>query len=318
MPNYCVLIPTRNRHADLVVCLGSLAIQSHPPTLVLVVDSTPEPPAGAETIYHAALERVPLLYRRARRAGSSSQRNEGLALVPTGIDYVFLLDDDVVLEPDYCHELIDLLATNPAAVGASGWITNPQMAPGERWLRWLLHLFMIYGRLPGTVLPSGFNTPLWVGGQRSTPFRAAFLEGGNACLRVAALHNLAFDPSYERFGGYAYAEDLDFTYALGQRGELWANPRARMLHNVSAAGRMNELRVGICQVTNRALFRAKHLPGPWHFACYLWSMLGIMLLNLGMLALGRSPRRLLGNLVGLILVLAGHIRPHQERTVCHS
>jgi GT2 family glycosyltransferase len=308
MSTCCIIIPTRNRHDDLVVCLSSIATQTLRPDVVIVVDSTPQLPDGAEQIYRSALGPVPLHYQRARRPGSASQRNEALGLIPDWADYAFLLDDDVVLESDYCEELVTLLEAEPTAAGATGWITNPQQGPGERWMLWMLRLFLIYGRDPGTVLPSGFNTPLWVG-ERTTPFRALFLEGGNACLRVAALGDLRFDESYERFGGYAYAEDIDFTYILRKRGALWITQRARMVHKVSRAGRMNDLRIGLCQVTNRARFVARHLPGPLNFACYLWSMLGIMLLNLGMIVLGRSPRRLLGNLVGLTLVLSGHVRP---------
>lgn len=308
MSTSCVIIPTRNRHDDLVTCLGSLAGQSLRPDLVIVVDSTPTVPDGAEQIYAAALGPIPLLYRRARQPGSSSQRNEAITLIPVGTDYAFLLDDDVVLDADYCRELVALLNAKPDAAGACGWITNPQQAPGERWIMWLLRLFLIYGRAPGGLLPSGFNTPHWTG-EREEAFRVAYFDGCNACLRVRAMADMHFDASYERFGGYALAEDLDFTYRLSKRGALWLTPQALMVHKVSPAGRMNDLHIGLCQVINRARFVGKYLPGPYHFTCYLWAMLGTMLLNTAMIARGRSYTRLLGNFIGLALVLSGQVRP---------
>jgi GT2 family glycosyltransferase len=227
------------------------------------------------------------------------------------MEYVILLDDDVILERDYCCELVHTLERNRTIAGVGGWITNPQEAPGEAWLRWLLRFFMIYGNSPGEILPSGFNTPMFVGRSKA-PFRSECLEGGNSCFRRSMLQGIWFDATFERFAGYAYAEDIDFSYAVGRRGQLLINPNARMVHSVSPAGRTNDFRFGMCQVTNRALFVIKHWGDRYHFACFLWSMLGIMALNIGMLAAGRSPKRLLGNIVGLVLVLTGQIRPQPQ------
>jgi len=297
----CAIIPTRNRRDDLLVCLASLSRQSCLPAEIIIVDSSTNLAGDEAEVYGIAAAPVSLRYIRARRAGVASQRNQGLDLVGEDSVYVLFLDDDVVLEPDYCAEMIALLDDKPTAAGVGGWIVNPQAPPFERTLYWFLRLFLIYGNQPGQVLSSGFNTPLFVG-RRSDVFRAECLEGGNMCLRRDHLRDLQFDSRYERFAGYAYGEDLDFTYALGRRGELWVTPQARMHHNVSPAARMHEHRFGICQVVNRALFVRKHFGNSlYHLTCFVWSMLGIMLLNAGMVMRGRPMDRLLGNIVGLIV-----------------
>jgi GT2 family glycosyltransferase len=148
---------------------------------------------------------------------------------------------------------------------------------------------------------------------RGPPFVIEWLYGGNAIIRRAAMGELRYDERFERFGGYAFNEDLDFSYGLGRRGPMLCVPAARLVHKISLAARpAHDYRFGISQVANRGRFVHKHLPGPLHFACYLWSMLGTMLINAAMVARGRSYTRLLGNLIGLSLVLTGQLRPTER------
>lgn len=311
-PGLHIVIATKDRRNDLLACLGSLPGQTLLPASIIIVDASA--PFGDEAeVYQYAAAPLSVHYARARRKGSASQRNQGFAMAPADAQFVSLLDDDVILDPDYLAELVAMLESRPVIAGVGGWITNPQRASGERWMFWFLRLFLIYGRQPGALLPSGFNTPMFVG-ETDAPFRTDCLEGGNSCLRFSVMRDIFFDTNYERFGGYAYAEDVDYSYTLGKYGELWINPCARMIHNVSSSGRADDLRIGIVQVWNRALFVRKHLPGIFHRICYLWAMLGIMLLNIGMIALGRSPRRLLGNIVGLTLVLTGTAFPQEAHS----
>jgi GT2 family glycosyltransferase len=306
-----VIIATKDRPVDLLACLRSLAAQTRPPDEIIVVDASNALNGGEQAAYQAAAGDVPVHYERARRAGLPSQRNQGLEHVSPHAHYVCFFDDDLLLDPHYCQELLAVLDADLSLVGAGGWILNPQAPPFERWTTWILRLFLIYGDRPGHVLPSGFNTPLFVGRRPvPRPLAPECLEGCNAWYRVSALRRRRFDPAYERFAGYAYAEDVDFSYALGRAGRYLIAPAARLVHNVSPAGRLNDLRYGLCQAANRARFVRKHLGGdPYHLACYLWAMFGIMLLNLAMAALGRSPLRLVGTIAGVGLALAEWRRP---------
>jgi hypothetical protein len=75
-----------------------------------------------------------------------------------------------------------------------------------------------------------------------------------------------------------------------------------MEHKVSPASRSSELRFGICQVFNRAFFVRKHFSlSAYHWLCFFWSMVGIVLLNIAMIGRGRSVERLIGNLIGLLI-----------------
>lgn len=297
----CVIIPTRNRRYDLLACLRTLASQSRMPNEVIIVDASTDLCGDEEQAYATATVPVPLRYVRALRAGASSQRNQGLSLADHDTTHVLFLDDDVALAERYCEALLTTFADKPDAVGIGGWITNPQVPPFGRAFFWFLRLFLIYGATPGGVLPSGFNTPMFVA-QPHHPFQTECLEGGNMCIRFEYVRDLHFDERYERFAGYAYSEDLDFTYELRKRGSLWVTPYAQMEHRVSPAARARELRFGICQVFNRALFVRKHFgSGIYHWLCFLWSMIGIMLLNIAMAGRGRPIDRFVGNVVGLLV-----------------
>lgn len=310
-PTYSILIPTRNRRDDLRDCLRSIAGQMLAPAEVVIVDSTPEPLGDEARFYQECAGEALVCYVWTSTGGSARQRNQGLGMISPESAYLFLLDDDVVLEPGYCAALVGALEQRPEVVGGVGTITNWQGYPSHWLVQVVLRLFLMQGR-PGAVLPSGQIGHLDEN-LTGSPFEIQWLYGGNTVVRCSAAAGLRFDPGFERFGGYAFNEDLDFSYALGRRGPMLCVPAARLVHRISTAGRpANDYRFGISQVANRGLFVRKHLPGPLHFACYLWSMLGTMLINGAMIARGRSHTRLLGNLIGLSLVLSGQVRPAER------
>ncbi|MFQ3684437.1 glycosyltransferase family 2 protein [Roseiflexus sp.] len=297
----CVIIPTYNRRGDLVACLSSIAHQSRLPDEVIIVDASTSLVGDEEIIYTKALAPAPLRYMLTRKAGATIQRNQGLALVHQKTTHVMFLDDDVILDGQYCKEILRVFSKKPEIIGVGGWITNPQNPPFGQKFYWLLRLFMIYGKIPGEILPSGFNTPIFIA-TSNEHFQTKSLEGGNMCVRLDYIRDLRFDTRYERFAGYAYLEDIDFTYTLKQKGELWVTPYAKMKHMVSPISRTREFRFGICQVFNRALFVRKHFGNRlYHWLCFIWSITGIMLTNIAMIAKGRPLDRLLGNIVGLVV-----------------
>jgi hypothetical protein len=83
----------------------------------------------------------------------------------------------------YCEALLTMFDEKPDAAGIGGWITNPQLPPFGRAFFWFLRMFLIYGGTPGKVLPSGFNTPMFVV-QPQSPFQTECLEGGNMCISL--------------------------------------------------------------------------------------------------------------------------------------
>lgn len=110
-----VLIPTRNRPAELAVTLSGLAAQAGLPGFgVVVSDQSDGEPAyahpAAATMVRALRHRghPVLLTRRLPRRGLAEHR--AYLLAASAARYVLYLDDDVWLEPGTLHRLVSALA----------------------------------------------------------------------------------------------------------------------------------------------------------------------------------------------------------------
>jgi mycofactocin glycosyltransferase len=117
-----VVIPVRDRHAELARCLVGLRDVPR----VIVVDDCSSDPAAIEAIAAAAGARV---LRRPVNGGPGAARNTGLAAA--GTDLVAFLDSDCVPRPGWLDRLLPHF-TDPA-VGA----VAPRIVPhtvGRTWL----------------------------------------------------------------------------------------------------------------------------------------------------------------------------------------
>jgi mycofactocin glycosyltransferase len=117
-----VVIPVRDRHAELARCLAGLRDVPR----VIVVDDCSADPAAIEAIAAAAGARV---LRRPVNGGPGAARNTGLAAA--GTDLVAFLDSDCVPRPGWLDRLLPHFAD--PAVGA----VAPRIVPhsgGRTWL----------------------------------------------------------------------------------------------------------------------------------------------------------------------------------------
>ncbi|RKN48459.1 glycosyltransferase [Micromonospora endolithica] len=106
-----VLIPTRNRPAELAVTLSGLAAQQDVPGFGVVVSDQSDGEAAyrhpaAATMVRALRHRghPVLLTRRLPRRGLAEHR--AALLAASAARYVLCLDDDIWLEPDALHRLV--------------------------------------------------------------------------------------------------------------------------------------------------------------------------------------------------------------------
>ncbi|WP_020423054.1 glycosyltransferase family 2 protein [Amycolatopsis sp. ATCC 39116] len=162
-----VLIPTRNRPAELAVTLSGLAAQDFPDFAVHVADQSDgdasyESPAAEAMVRVLRHQGHPVqLSRNLPRRGLAQQRNH--LLDQSKADYVLFLDDDVWLEPGAItrlHSAISELGCGMVGNAVTGlsylddrrphelepyeeWEDRPepeQITPGTReWRRWTLH-----------------------------------------------------------------------------------------------------------------------------------------------------------------------------------
>lgn len=297
-PGFSIIIPTKNRERDLIDCLKSIAKQTLKPLEIIIIDATPDIGKEQKNNYTKAINSkdIKTKYQRAKKPGLPSQRNQGLKLISNKSKYVIFLDDDVILEQDYCSKLLETFYTAKNVVGVSGVIVNQKL---PLLYKLLLRLFLIGGGRPGSILPSGYC--YIVPPDVADIIEVDFLSGGTCCYKLSAIKNLNFDPEYEKIIDNAYCEDLDFSIKASKRGKLLVNPKARLWHKESPFGRADEYRIGIAQVINRARLAYKMWgKNPYHWFCFVWAIWGQIILNLAMTTKGRSIKRTLGNLAGII------------------
>ena len=229
-----VIVPTYNRPVDLQKCLQSILSQSRLPSEVIIVDdgALPEPPLKGEFEARG----IRYVYTRKDQPDVCASRNLGARLA-TG-EIVLLLEDDVVMEPDYVAELMGTFERDTTGrVGGVGGVTIGTTPRGVKaWVRALYRAcFMISGFREGRILPSGFCTEL---GESVIPLRKEapvdFHCGGICAYRAWVFKEFTFARNYVKQG---YGEDKDFSHRVARKYPLLANPRARVTHNYSPSMR---------------------------------------------------------------------------------
>ena len=218
-----LIVCTKDRPDDLARCLASVSEQSVKPDRVLVVD-------GSETtsesrIRDAAVVEGLCLEVVRTAAGLTYQRNEGLKRLLPETDVVHFVDDDSVLEPDYCAQILSAFAPGVAAVG--GRITNlPPHAPTPLQCKLGLD-----SRRQGALLRSGVNVLNYSG---DAVRDSDWLSGCSMSYRRSCIIDMSFDES-RRGGGFG--EDVDFSARCRTRGRVVWTPHAAMEHRQSALER---------------------------------------------------------------------------------
>lgn len=162
LPTITVVIPTRNRAAELFLCLEALAAAAVPQMDCVVVDDASDRDPGA------LLKGLPFaasLLRMERQSGSARARNAGAALA-TG-DILLFLDDDVCVQADSVRQVQAAFAQD-ARLGAV--IGRYDDAPGHphflSQFRNLLHAYTHH-------TSAGQASTFWTGfgAVRTTVFR---------------------------------------------------------------------------------------------------------------------------------------------------
>jgi GT2 family glycosyltransferase len=216
-PLVTVIIPHRDRLPLLQACLRSLRAQTEPRWRAVVVDNGSQDGSAA---YVARL--------RGRLSGLCLPQNRGftgacwagLRALPT-TPFVILLNNDVVLQPDWLALSLQAARAHPAAASIASRIL--------RFDNGLIdsagHFLSRAGR--GHKRGEGQRPELW--SQAGTVFGA---PAAAVLYRRAALDEVGFlDDAF-----YFNCEDLDLDLRLHLRGwDCWYEPRAMARHHVSAS-----------------------------------------------------------------------------------
>jgi GT2 family glycosyltransferase len=294
------IIATRNRPDELTITVESLVAQTVLPGELCIVDSSDTTPARTRIEDMCARAGLALDYVHPAPPGLPRQRNVGLDRT-TG-DPVFLVDDDVYLEPD-CHErVLQEYARwaeferpgEPRLGGVRAAPVRPARPPRPSvWWRKAFGIGAWWPEASGRVR-SGFwleGTSESAGVRRQEAFVGYFMS-----YRREVFDHERFD---EALAGYASQEDIDFSYRVSRRYVLVQTPHARCDHFKTGTDRLPSHQLERMKLANHFYLWRKNMPHDLrHTTALWWGLFGLWLHNCARAVARRDPGLATGIVVG--------------------
>jgi GT2 family glycosyltransferase len=192
-------------------------------------------------------------------------------------DPVFLIDDDIRMAPDAHEEVLAEYERWGPELGGVRAAPMRSVSPGKLTIAWR-RFFGMGGTWPEASgrVRAGFY-PETVGSSADVR-RLEYFNGSFMSFRREVFAHERFD---EKLAGYAYKEDIDFSYRVFKRGYvLLQTPRARVDHLLSGMDRMSPFDMERMHIANQFYLHRKNMPPTLKYKAGLWwALLGMFLLH---------------------------------------
>lgn len=279
------IIPTYNRARDLEDCLDSLFTQTVLPFEIIVVDNADnlETEKLINEKYIRNNKKISVKYIKNGKLNSANiARNIG-ADNSVG-DFLLFLDDDVVLDPNFIKEIINVFQQYPQAVGVQGYIKNrvtSQLTDFIKKLFFLSHSLKNHNKfLPS--MQDVFAYPL------TKIIRCQWLMAGCTCYKKSIFDNFRFDNNLFK---YCSGDDADISYRIYKiySQSLYQTPYATLIHKISDKGRPDSKEVVMTgQVYHTYLFFKNIDQNLRNKLIFIWSRIGLIITKIGVFILHPS------------------------------
>jgi GT2 family glycosyltransferase len=285
-----------NRPGELRRLLASVESQSALPDEIIIVDGSTEPvECISKDFPHLSLK-----YVRIFPPGLTKQRNAGMAMLSPHITLVACLDDDLILEPGSMESMLHFWNNAPRHIGGASFNIVNVRSPRALLVK---SVFRMDSFRRGAVMRSGYEATI-------APVRkdtyVEWLCGGATVWRRQVVEEFQYD---EWFQGYAYFEDVDYSYRVGRKYQLIILANAKVKHLSAPVKEDRNYVLGKCQVINRRYFMHKH--PDMSVGLFYWATLGLMVANIGEGILTKNPglfARVWGNMAGLLQTSFGRLQ----------
>lgn len=249
-PHVTIVIVNYGRVVDLLVCLESLARVTYPSFSIVVVDNGSND-GSTDAIERWGNRKIPVeLIRNDINLGFARGSNQGMRhALSTGTDYVFLLNNDTVVEPDVL-ELLVTVAEQSDDIGMVG----PKIyqygkedildSAGARTITWLAQGFLLgHGKVDR--------------GQHDNPGDLPYVTGTALLVKRVVLEKIGLmDEDY-----FCYFEDFDWGVKAREAGyRLLLVPGAVVHHRGSRTAGFNSPFYMHHMVRSRIIFARKNVP----------------------------------------------------------
>jgi GT2 family glycosyltransferase len=287
------IVPTIGRVDSVNALLESLAAQTRGVDEVII--------ASADTEICGLLQ-TGLILKSIVVSPPNAVRQRMAAIDVARGEFLLLLDDDVVLEPDCVQHMLSVLEANDDVVAVTVDFSNQTWPePTRIWQLYLRHVLKLdrdewQGRVVGPLLRFGFN-PV-----PPNPRQMEWLGSGSSLVRRSA---------FESVGGFSdfflhrctINEDVDLGLKLRRAGRIMFCPEARMAHHHAPSGRVTKFVAAEDDLFNRYFILRRTLKAGFLRA------FGLVVLYFGVETISQflgCVRRL--NFRGFVAPLSGRLR----------
>lgn len=237
MPTISTIIPTIGRMESLRALLESIAAQTRVPDEIFVADGSGED-GVARLLAEPGWMSHGLRINHLRVNPPNAVRQRKAAIAASTGEFLFMLDDDVVLDPACLEQMAALLQQQPELSAVTADFSNQTWSRPTTLWRWYMRWFHgikegeWQGRVIGPLLRFGYNP------SPDRPMPMQWLGAGNSLIRRSA---------YMAAGGFSdfflhrctINEDVDLGLKLGRVGGIMLHPGARMAHHHAPGGRVS-------------------------------------------------------------------------------
>ena len=260
MLSISIVIPTMNRFDSLKRTICNITKGTLLPKEIIIVDQSQEDEIVNRTIEFLEKQKVKCIYLHQDQPSLTTARNNGMKYV-TG-DIVIQMDDDVDIHIDTLSTINSIFSDDKIAMLA-GINEGEEYRMGSIWgyIFWKKNWFKrnighvtlsMYGRFPQHI--KDYTDTEWAMGFFSV-YRSSLIKAWN----------LKWD---ELLVGYAYPEDLDFSYSYYKCAKQHnlrciMSERVVVKHNVTQEWRIPSQKHTKMIVFNREYLRYKHYGNYW-------------------------------------------------------
>jgi len=230
------------------------------------------------------------------REGSSSQRNDGLALAGARFSSIVFFDDDFVPSRFWIERMEAVFAAHPDIVGLTGIVLADGTTTAGIGLDDARATVRAYDAEPGGVR---IHDRLNYGGNM----------GCNMAFRASALAGITFD---ERLPLYAWLEDGDFRKQVEKRGRVVRVEGLWGVHLGHKQGRGRGVTIGYSQIANAIYLARKGTIPKSHLAkLATQNFIANLVRSIRPEPFVDRRGRLWGNLLALADTVRGRVRPER-------
>lgn len=209
-----LVVPTFKNYSKLANAIYSMIdATSEYDCFIYIVDNNV--PAGLDPIAEQLFSRHPnIVVINGDENGPCQARNKAVRLMRYA-EYIFFLDDDVVISRDYIDLSLRAFEKQSDA-GAITFNSFLESSPFRSTFRFLLISVLFLGTIRD---PRGMA-------RRRVPCNV--VSGGNFAIRGKYIGTVSWDENYK---GYSFAEDVDFGIRATREMNVYYDPEVNLIHD---------------------------------------------------------------------------------------